>query len=46
MPEGFAHLWCEFDDILLHATKKFLIDNQHSREVDVMSDDGGIKKDH
>jgi hypothetical protein len=45
MPEGFAHLWCEFDDILLHATKKFLIDNQHSREVDVMSDDGGIQKD-
>ena len=45
MREGFAHLWCEFDDILLHATKKFLIDNQHSREVDVMSGDGGIQKD-
>ena len=44
LPEGFAHLWCEFDDILLHATKKFLIDN-YSREVDVMSDDSGIEKD-
>ena len=24
MPAGFAHLWCEFDDVLMEATRKYI----------------------
>lgn len=43
MAAGFAHLWCEFDDVLMEATRKYI--EHFGMEAQTLTKDKGAKKD-
>jgi len=42
LQRGFAHLWCEFDDVLMEATRKYI--DYFGMEAQTLTGDGRPKK--